>query len=104
MCVHTTHCCSRHGCKYGDNDCPVEKGLSKQEYPCEECDFEQEDYNINKEQFKHVYIVYCCVECEGDTVEDIFFKEEDAKSKLLELKTNDLPNYYHYYIDKFEVK
>jgi len=35
--VHTTHCCTRHGCKYGDKDCPVVTGQVKQEYLCEEC-------------------------------------------------------------------
>jgi len=43
--VHVTHCCSRHGCKYGylDRDCPVELGTHKQEYPCEMCDEEEQD-------------------------------------------------------------
>lgn len=36
--VHSTHCCVRHGCKYGDEDCPVILGTEKQEYPCENCD------------------------------------------------------------------
>ena len=36
--VHRTHCCFEHECKYGDKDCPVELGLIKQDYPCEECD------------------------------------------------------------------
>lgn len=35
--VHETHCCSEHGCKYGDIDCPVETGLIKQRYKCEFC-------------------------------------------------------------------
>jgi hypothetical protein len=35
--VHTSHCCKRHGCKYIDDDCPVESGPHKQEYPCEDC-------------------------------------------------------------------
>lgn len=35
--VHETHCCSEHGCKYGDIDCPVEIGLIKQRYKCEFC-------------------------------------------------------------------
>lgn len=35
--VHRTHCCFEHGCKYGDEDCPVELGLIKQDYPCEMC-------------------------------------------------------------------
>lgn len=32
--VHRTHCCKKHGCKYGDKDCPVELGLIVQDYPC----------------------------------------------------------------------
>jgi hypothetical protein len=26
MGVHDTHCCAIHGCKYGDDDCPVVSG------------------------------------------------------------------------------
>jgi hypothetical protein len=34
--VHETHCCKRHGCKYGEhNNCPVTLGLIKQAYRCE---------------------------------------------------------------------
>ena len=36
--VHEAHCCKEHGCKYGDDECPVVLGLSQQRYPCEECD------------------------------------------------------------------
>lgn len=32
-----THCCKRHGCKYGYGNCPVYAGTEKQEYPCEYC-------------------------------------------------------------------
>lgn len=35
--VHARHCCVLHGCKYGDDDCPVEKGHVEQEYICEQC-------------------------------------------------------------------
>lgn len=39
MMVHITHCCSRHGCKYGKDDlCPVANYLCPQKYRCEECD------------------------------------------------------------------
>lgn len=38
--VHTEHCCSVHGCKYGDDDCPVETGKKMQSFPCEACDFD----------------------------------------------------------------
>ena len=34
--VHETHCCKRHGCKYGEHaNCPVTLGLIKQAYGCE---------------------------------------------------------------------
>lgn len=32
-----THCCERHGCKYGYDDCPVVMKQLEQEYPCEYC-------------------------------------------------------------------
>jgi len=35
--VHTEHCCLVHGCKYGDEDCPVVTKNKTQSYPCEEC-------------------------------------------------------------------
>ena len=35
--VHESHCCEYHGCKYGDDDCPVASGETQQLYPCEEC-------------------------------------------------------------------
>ena len=35
--VHTEHCCAVHGCKYGHDDCPVEKRENRQSYPCESC-------------------------------------------------------------------
>lgn len=38
--VHESHCCVAHGCKYGDPDCPVVNKQTKQQYLCEECDFE----------------------------------------------------------------
>ena len=38
--VHIEHCCVRHGCKYGDDACPVVFGPEVQEFPCESCDYE----------------------------------------------------------------
>ncbi len=35
--VHESHCCVDHGCKYGDDDCPVVSGQIKQLYDCEDC-------------------------------------------------------------------
>jgi hypothetical protein len=36
--VHATHCCTEHGCKYGDAGCPVADGTVQQDYPCEFCE------------------------------------------------------------------
>lgn len=36
--VHIAHCCVMHGCKYGDEDCPVETEQARQKYLCESCD------------------------------------------------------------------
>lgn len=38
--THAWHCCTEHGCKYGDIDCPVARptgGRIRQECPCERC-------------------------------------------------------------------
>lgn len=37
--VHIGHCCKKHGCKYGNTDCPVNLGIVKQQYPCEYDEF-----------------------------------------------------------------
>lgn len=44
--THAAHCCKWHGCKYGDDDCPVVTGEIEQEYLCEECyeDLDGEEY------------------------------------------------------------
>lgn len=41
--VHRKHCCSKHGCKYGDKDCPVVLGIIKQDYPCMDCNDSYDD-------------------------------------------------------------
>lgn len=42
--VHETHCCARHWCKYGDEDCPVMNGAVEgiPTEACEWCDHERE--------------------------------------------------------------
>lgn len=42
--VHASHCCVRHGCKYGDLDCPIVGGAVSQEYPCEYCTMDEEEH------------------------------------------------------------
>lgn len=39
MSVHGTHCCPRHGCKYGLDTCTVAMGMEAG-LPCEICDSE----------------------------------------------------------------
>lgn len=48
--VHQTHCCMKHGCKYGDDDCPVVLKRTKQEYPCSNCSLLDEFGEINPPQ------------------------------------------------------
>lgn len=38
--VHIAHCCLKHGCKYGYNDCPVFVGVAKQDGECEQGDMD----------------------------------------------------------------
>ena len=38
--VHQTHCCVLHGCKYGDDNCPVENEEIVQTCICESCDYD----------------------------------------------------------------
>ncbi len=47
--VHTEHCCCKHGCKYGNEDCPVFLGVQKQSFPCENCedDLETEEKSLD---------------------------------------------------------
>lgn len=50
--VHRAHCCVKHGCKYGEDDCPVYNGSVTQKYPCQDCsDYPDEavDFEPKKE-------------------------------------------------------
>lgn len=38
--VHQGHCCVTHGCKYGDDDCPVVNKIVVQDFPCEDCSYD----------------------------------------------------------------
>lgn len=42
--VHLEHCCFEHGCKYRDDDCPVELGLAEQRYKCQDCRDDEMSY------------------------------------------------------------
>lgn len=42
--VHTSHCCSKHGCKYGSDECSVVRFGFTQEFLCERCDDEEASF------------------------------------------------------------
>lgn len=46
--VHLAHCCKRHGCKYGDKDCPVAFGDAEQLYLCDACVEDEREYGVAK--------------------------------------------------------
>jgi len=48
--VHASHCCKWHGCKYGDEYCPVVLGRVEQLYLCEYCDEDLE----NEENYRQI--------------------------------------------------
>lgn len=52
--VHASHCCKWHGCKYGDDDCPVVSGEVEQLYLCEYCDEVLEDEEDLKKQLAQI--------------------------------------------------
>ena len=46
--VHTEHCCLEHGCKYNKDDtCTVVTGEAPQSFPCESCEYREEDHKNN---------------------------------------------------------
>jgi len=54
--VHAVHCCKEHGCKYGEDDCPVVLGCVIQKYPYELCNEQQKHSDIRiKEPSKPEY-------------------------------------------------
>ena len=55
--VHDRHCCSKHGCKYADLNCPVMHG-TEQGVECEMCSDEQmvRDQKILAAAHRRVYV------------------------------------------------
>jgi len=64
--VHVTHCCVKHGCKYGEPDCPVVNEAALQRYPCEQCvdgdsffaDINIEDDSIKLEKLTNLHMYH----------------------------------------------
>ena len=52
--VHVGHCCKWHGCKYGDENCPVVTGQVEQTYLCELCDEDIENEEYYRQVLKNI--------------------------------------------------
>ena len=74
--VHQTHCCFIHGCKYGDDDCPVVKGRLEQDYLCESCAWDGLD---SMELFR-----------EAVKLDSINLEKEDYEKLIAEISDEDL--------------
>lgn len=56
--THVGHCCVLHGCKYGEDDCPVTTKKLPQAYECEDCTDIYEGSNFIIVTSKNVSNVY----------------------------------------------
>lgn len=73
--VHATHCCPRHGCKYGygmheeELECPVSQGTVPPLYPenngCERCEMECEERGVSFELLQRVEVLLAQPEMQG---------------------------------------
>jgi len=56
--VHVHHCCKKHGCKYGNEDCPVAYGDVEQVHPCMDCDdgymHDEPDFDIGNPEVEWI--------------------------------------------------
>jgi hypothetical protein len=72
--VHKQHCCVVHGCKYGDEFCPVVEGKIKQNHPCMDCEEDGmttmeilKKLEENPDQWQTIMgieVIDCCSTCE----------------------------------------
>lgn len=78
--VHTEHCCTKHGCKYGSKDCTVYHGDKKQAYPCEICLWEEKEFLQAAEDRALIALVYTENHPDRETTFlGIFSSEEKAQ-------------------------
>lgn len=85
--VHRTHCCKKHGCKYGNDDCPVELSIIEQDYPCmdnninDPCFDETIDFQMKYDDFKAA-LVKVEILTRGSSNGEIFKIHEIVKNAL----------------------
>lgn len=102
--VHEGHCCALHGCKYGDEDCPVVSGETQQAYLCESCGYDEiESLEQLKEKIQNENCVGCDC-CTGD--QSLYWKDNEnnafvdnkgdvlvtAQDHTIRFKVNRCPN------------
>lgn len=86
--VHQSHCCVYHGCKYGDEDCPVAIGEIVQDHGCEYCPtyFDPKITHsvvLTKEQFvpikegKQTYFIFDSNKYQINKGQAIIFKNDE---------------------------
>lgn len=80
--VHITHCCLEHGCKYGDDECPVELGLVKQQYSCEMC--KEDKLENDNTKLNTSYADYSLTYCRGLVINGYLNKKEDYDIFVIE--------------------
>jgi hypothetical protein len=91
--VHRTHCCIKHGCKYGDKDCPVVEGKIKQDYICEECDIEGIT-SIEEINYFPTRKIYSITSSEKDDINipEIFFMNKPTEEDIMKMLHKWNPN------------
>lgn len=89
--VHTSHCCPKCGCKYGDKDCPVVLGTHKAENECESCQYFKEDLRESLSLMSP-----------GELSEiSVYLDKLIMQSKGRELQSDSYPDHGHTWIVKF---
>jgi len=80
--VHTEHCCVDHGCKYCDDNCPVELGLKKQSYPCEDCDYyeEQSKFYSSPDIWYNNLLPFCSTEEHRKLLKEIYERAKNEET------------------------
>jgi len=84
--VHESHCCEHHGCKYGDEDCPVASGETQQLYPCEECREEDPKEKAMRELVRLVQDAVDLLDFEHNGAEDYEAIVRQMKPYLFRVK------------------
>ena len=88
--VHQSHCCWKHGCKYGDDDCPVELGTVKQDHLCEYCENDVMEKGSGIYGFQHATSRTITIVTAYTDEEAYYLAKEKLKKRFdIEVKDNE---------------